>query len=92
MAHYQITVDADLVHQLFGGEDGVAKLVESVLNQVLQAQVTEHLKAQHRRANRVSQRVPGAGDEDSGRNPQAAGAPASRRFVLHRAVRTVSAQ
>lgn len=32
MAHYQITVDADLAHQLFGGDDGVAKLVESVLN------------------------------------------------------------
>ena len=46
MAHYQITVDAELLHQLFSGDEGVAKLVESVLNQVLQAQVTEHLKAQ----------------------------------------------
>ena len=46
MAQYQITVDAELLHQLFDGDEGVAKLVESVLNQVLQAQVTEHLKAQ----------------------------------------------
>jgi len=46
MAHYQISVDAELLHQLFDDDEGVAKLVESVLNQVLQAQVTEHLKAQ----------------------------------------------
>jgi len=45
MAHYQISVDSELLHQLFDGDEGVAKLVESVLNQVLQAQVTEHLKA-----------------------------------------------
>jgi len=46
MAHYQISVDSELLHQLFDGDEGVAKLVESVLNQVLQAQATEHLKAQ----------------------------------------------
>src|SRR5690606_5445626 len=46
MAQYQITVDREMLHQLFSGDEGVAKLLESVLNQVLEAQVTEHLKAQ----------------------------------------------
>jgi len=42
MAQYQITVDSQLLHQLFLGnsqDSGVAKLLESILNQVLQAQV-----------------------------------------------------
>ncbi|MDT2264826.1 hypothetical protein P7H12_16205 [Paenibacillus larvae] len=44
MAQYQINVDSQLLHQLFLGNSqdaGVAKLLESVLNQVLQAQVSE---------------------------------------------------
>lgn len=48
MAHYQINVDSQLLHQLFLGnsqDSGVAKLLESVLNQVLQAQVTEQVEA-----------------------------------------------
>ncbi len=48
MAHYQITVDQELLHKLFLGNSqdaGVAKLLESVLNQVLQAQVTEQIAA-----------------------------------------------
>jgi hypothetical protein len=47
MAQYQITVDQEILHQLFLGERdaGVAKLLESVLNQVLQAQVTEQIGA-----------------------------------------------
>jgi flagellar capping protein FliD len=42
MAQYQITVDSQLLQQLFLGnskDSGVAKLLESVLNQVLQAQL-----------------------------------------------------
>lgn len=49
MAQYQITLDAQLLQQLFLGNSkdaGVAKLLESVLNQVLQAQVTEQLGAE----------------------------------------------
>ncbi len=46
MAQYQINVDSQLLHQLFLGNSqdaGVAKLLESVLNQVLQAQVSEQV-------------------------------------------------
>lgn len=49
MAQYQITVDSQLLQQLFLGnsqDSGVAKLLESVLNQVLQAQATEQLSAE----------------------------------------------
>jgi putative transposase len=48
MAQYQINVDSQLLQQLFLGnsqDSGVAKLLESVLNQVLQAQVTEQVEA-----------------------------------------------
>lgn len=48
MAQYQITVDSDLLHQLFlknSQDAGVASLLEAVLNQVLQAQATEQLNA-----------------------------------------------
>lgn len=49
MAQYQITLDSELVHHLFLGnskDSGVSKLLETVLNQVLQAQVTEQLGAE----------------------------------------------
>lgn len=49
MAQYKINVDSELLHQLFLGNSqdaGVAKLLESVLNQVLQAQVTEQVEAE----------------------------------------------
>ena len=49
MAQYQITVDQELLQQLFLGHSkdaGVAKLLESVLNQILQAQVTEQVAAE----------------------------------------------
>ncbi|MDT2191805.1 transposase [Paenibacillus larvae] len=48
MAQYQINVDSQLLHQLFWEitwDAGVAKLLESVLNQVLQAQVSEQVEA-----------------------------------------------
>ena len=55
MAQYQITLDSELVHQLFLGnskDEGVSKLLETVLNQVLQAQVTEQLAAErHKRTD-----------------------------------------
>ncbi len=45
MAQYKITLDEKNVQGLFAGE-GLKKLVEDVVNQVLQAQVTEQLGAQ----------------------------------------------
>src|SRR5690348_13362571 len=46
MAHYQITLNEELLHQLFIGESrdtGVAALLETILNQVLKAQSDEQL-------------------------------------------------
>jgi putative transposase len=45
MAQYQITVDGEILQHLFSGGEGMAKLVESVLNQVLDAQASEQLGA-----------------------------------------------
>lgn len=45
MARYQVTVDDELPQQLFCRDDGLARLVEQVLNQILEARVTEQLKA-----------------------------------------------
>lgn len=46
MAEYNITVEKDLLPGLLNGQEGLAKLIESVLNQVLEAQVTESLGAE----------------------------------------------
>lgn len=45
MTEYDISVGKDLLPGLLSGQDGLAKLVEAVLNQVLEAQVTESLGA-----------------------------------------------
>ena len=48
MAKYQITVDQELLHRLFLGNNkdaGVSALLESVLTQILPAQATEQLQA-----------------------------------------------
>ncbi len=45
MAHYQVTVDRDLLQGLLVRDDGLARLVEHVVNQILDAQATEQLKA-----------------------------------------------
>ena len=48
MTQYQLTLDTEILHQLFVGnsqDPGVARLLESVLNQVLQAQAQEQLGA-----------------------------------------------
>ena len=50
MTQYQIIVDSEILQQLFlrdSKETGVNKLLESVLNQVLKAQVTEQISAEH---------------------------------------------
>ena len=52
MAGYDINVGQDLLPGLLSGQDGLAKLVESVLNQILEAQVTETLGAdRHERSD-----------------------------------------
>ena len=41
MAGYEVSVGRDLLPGLLGGQDGLAKLVEAVLNQILEAQVAK---------------------------------------------------
>jgi len=45
MAGYDVSVGQELLSGLMSGQDGLAKLVESVLNQILEAQVAEALGA-----------------------------------------------
>ena len=45
MTGYEVSVGTDLLPGLLNRQDGLAKLVEAVLNQVLEAQVTETLRA-----------------------------------------------
>lgn len=46
MAQYQLTVDEHRVHGLFTQDGALARLVEEIVQQVLEAQVAEHLQAQ----------------------------------------------
>jgi putative transposase len=45
MAEYDVNVNSALLSGLLGSQDGLAKLIEGVLNQILQAQVSEQLGA-----------------------------------------------
>jgi len=45
MAGYDVNVGKELLPGLLNGQDGLAKLVEAVLNQILEAQITESLGA-----------------------------------------------
>ena len=45
MAQYKITVDDEVLKDLFSGDVGTSKLLEQVLNQVLQAQAAEQVQA-----------------------------------------------
>ena len=52
MAGYEINVGRDLLPGLLSGQDGLAKLVEVVLNQILEAQAEEMLgAAKHQRTD-----------------------------------------
>jgi len=55
MAAYEVGVGKDLLPGLSSGQDGLAKLVEAVLNQILEAQVREALGAG--RYERTEERV-----------------------------------
>ena len=95
MAQYQITVDGEVLHQLFRGDEGMAKLLESVVNQVLHAQVTEQLKAApfERSEERLGYRNGyRAREMKSESDVGVAAAVGSQRLVLDGAVRTVSTQ
>jgi transposase-like protein len=46
MAQYQLTVDEDQVRGLFTREDALAGLVTTIVQQILEAQVTDQLQAQ----------------------------------------------
>lgn len=46
MAQYQITLDREVVQGIFQRDGGLSKLVEQVLNQILEAQVGEQLQAE----------------------------------------------
>ena len=45
MTQYQVTLSNEFVHGLFKEDGAMARLVEQVLNQVLEAEVTETLQA-----------------------------------------------
>ncbi|WP_010267611.1 transposase, partial [Paenibacillus senegalensis] len=54
MAQYQINVDSEVLHQLFLGnsrDEGMKQLMEAIVNQVLQAQMTEQLAAERYERN-----------------------------------------
>jgi putative transposase len=44
VTQYQLTLDSETVQRLFSGDGQLGRLVEAVLNQVLNAQVSEHLQ------------------------------------------------
>ncbi len=46
MATFEIEIDAEKIHELLQGDRGMAVLLEPILNQILQAEMTEHLKAE----------------------------------------------
>lgn len=55
MAGYDVTVGKELLPGLLNGQDGLAKLLETVLNQVLEAQISESVGAE--RYERHEERV-----------------------------------
>ncbi len=46
MTQYQLTLDSETVQRLFGENERLAQLLEAVVNQVLAAQVSDHLQAE----------------------------------------------
>ena len=46
MATIEITVDDEKIQELLKGDRGMAVLLEPILNQILRAEMTEHLKAE----------------------------------------------
>jgi transposase-like protein len=46
MATIELTIDDEKIQELLRGDRGMAVLLEPILNQILQAEMTEHLKAE----------------------------------------------
>ena len=46
MATFEIEIDGEKIHELLQGDRGMEVLLEPILNQILQAEMTEHLKAE----------------------------------------------
>jgi transposase-like protein len=46
MTNYQVTLDGQMLQRLFTDDSHLAQLLEAILNQVLDAQVDEHLRAE----------------------------------------------
>src|SRR5262245_58404906 len=45
MSPYQVTLDPQVLQRQFSGESQLGQLLEAVLNQILEAQVTEQIQA-----------------------------------------------
>lgn len=58
MAEYQVSLNKELLANLLGDGEGLKRLLESALNQVLEAELTEHIGAERyeRREGRTTQR------------------------------------
>lgn len=52
MAEFEITIDSELIQGLLFNDRGTEELLEAVLNQVLESEMTEHLQAAPPRAHR----------------------------------------
>ena len=46
MATFEIEIDGEKIHELLQGDRGMEMLLEPILNQILQAEMTEHLRAE----------------------------------------------
>ena len=53
MATFEITIDDEKIQDLLQSDQGMAALLEPILNQLLQAEMTEHLRAERRLTTRV---------------------------------------
>jgi len=69
MADYEVNVPREILQGLLTEKDVLAKLIEGILNQVLEAQMSEHLKAKpyersdERQGYRNGSRIRTVGDE-----------------------------
>ena len=46
MATFEISIDDEKIQELLQGDRGMAALLEPILNQILQAEMTDHLGAE----------------------------------------------
>ena len=82
MATFEITIDDEKIQELLHGDRGMAALLEPILNQILQAEMTDHLGhldglrrawRAHRRPARLPQRKLSAPTDDACRQARAGG-------------------